>query len=97
MFRGACNGSRGVCGGTAGGGGLISVFEEFSAIVGKAFVLAGGWAMGYHLLGFRKFPDISLFHGILSLFFFSCVGTQAPPAARILSLGILSLKSLIDL
>ena len=63
------------------GGGLISVFEEFSAIVGKAFVLAGGWAMGYHLLGFRKFPDISLFHGILSLFFFLC-GHTGPPSGE---------------
>ena len=63
------------------GGGLISVFEEFSAIVGKAFVLAGGWAMGYHLLGFRKFPDISLFHGILSLFFF-LVWAHRPPQRR---------------
>ena len=43
----------------AGGGGLISVLPGFSAGVGGAFVSAGGWAVGYHSMGFRQFADVS--------------------------------------
>ena len=39
-----------LCGGGGGGGG-------FFAGVGGAFVLAGGWALGYHSLGFKHFPE----------------------------------------
>ena len=38
---------------------LISVFQEFSASIGKAFILVGGWALGYHSTEFRHFPEIS--------------------------------------
>ena len=31
----------------------------FSAGLGGAFILAGGWALGYHSMGFRHFTDIS--------------------------------------
>ena len=37
---------------------LISVFQEFSSSINKAFVLAGCWALGYRSMGFRQFPDI---------------------------------------
>ena len=38
-----------------GGGALVSVsgFRGFSASVGKAFILAGGGALGYHSVEFR--------------------------------------------
>ena len=39
--------------------GLISVFKDFSASIGKAVILAGGWALGSHSMGFTHFPDIS--------------------------------------
>ena len=42
------------------GRGFISVFQEFSASIGKAFILAGGWAVGFHFMEFRHFPDFSL-------------------------------------
>ena len=42
-----------------GGGGLISVFGERSASVGEVFIFAGGWALGYHSMGFQRFPGIS--------------------------------------
>ena len=40
---------------------LISVFQEFSASIGEAFILAGGMGdgLGYHCMGFRRFADIS--------------------------------------
>ena len=38
------------CGMVHGGKGLIFVFQEFSASINKAFILAGGdWALRYHL------------------------------------------------
>ena len=40
--------------------GLVSVFHEFSAGIGEAFILAGGtgrWAI--IRMGFRHFPDVS--------------------------------------
>ena len=42
-----------------GGKSLISVFEEFFRSIDKMFSLAGGWAMGFHSMGFRHFPGIS--------------------------------------
>ena len=42
-----------------GGGGVISVFGERSASVGEVFIFAGGWALGYHSMGFQRFPGIS--------------------------------------
>ena len=41
------------------GRGLISVLQEFFAIINKISILAGGWALGYHSMKFRLFPDIS--------------------------------------
>ena len=38
---------------------VISVFQEFSPIIGKAFVLVVGWALVYHSMGFRQCSDIS--------------------------------------
>ena len=38
---------------------LISVFQEFPASIGGAFILAGEWALGYHSMEFRQLPDIS--------------------------------------
>ena len=47
-------------GGEGGGGGvLLSVFGERSASVGEVFIFAGGWALGYHSMGFQRFPGIS--------------------------------------
>ena len=41
-------------------GGLIAVFGDFVAIIGEIFILAGGgWALGYHSMGFEYFPNIS--------------------------------------
>ena len=40
---------------------LISIFQEFSSNIHKAFILAGGgagWALGYRSMGFRQVPDI---------------------------------------
>ena len=37
------------------GASLISVFQEFSSSIGKTG--GGGWALGYHSMGFRQFPD----------------------------------------
>ena len=48
-----------VWGGALGGGGLFSVFGERSASVGEVFIFAGGWALGYHSMGFQRFPGIS--------------------------------------
>ena len=47
------------CGMSHSGKSLISVFQEFSASIGKAFILVGGWALGYHSTEFRHFPEIS--------------------------------------
>ena len=39
---------------------LISIFQEFSSNIHKAFILGGGggWALGYRSMGFRQVPDI---------------------------------------
>ena len=49
LLGGGCDGSRGIwdsswisCGVAHSGKGLISVFREFSASIGKNFILAGG-------------------------------------------------------
>ena len=47
--------------------GFNSVFRDFSSSIGKAVILAGDWALGYHSMGFTHFPDISSFPKILSL------------------------------
>lgn len=45
--------------GWRGGGGLISIFREFSSGIGKAFILAGGWAIILCGLGrSQPFPKI---------------------------------------
>ena len=43
---------------------LISVFQDFFVSIDKILILAGRlgtghWALGYHSMGFRHFPDIS--------------------------------------
>ena len=67
MFRAlGRGGSRGMwdwlwfsCG-VAHGGAVISVFHGFSGSIGGAFVLVvGGWALGYHSMGFGHFPGVS--------------------------------------
>ena len=40
-------------------GSLVSVFQECSASIGRAFIFAGDWALGYRSMGFGHFPDIS--------------------------------------
>ena len=50
-----------------GGGGLIAVFWYFFATVGGVFILAGGWALGYHSMGFGHFANVSQVPGVLSL------------------------------
>ena len=48
-------------------GGLIAIFWDFFANAGEIFILAGGrgggggWALGYHSMEFRYFPNISHF------------------------------------
>ena len=37
---------------------LISIFQEFSSSINKAFIWAG-WTLGYHSMKFRQFADIS--------------------------------------
>ena len=47
--------------------GLVCGFEGFSASIGRAFILAGGgWALGYHPMGFRF--EINLIFLIKSFF-----------------------------
>ena len=44
------------------GGGLVAVFRGAFASAGGVFVLpegGGGWALGYHSVGFGHFPNIS--------------------------------------
>ena len=38
---------------------LIAIFRDFFASTSKISVLAGGWALGYHSMEFRYFPNIS--------------------------------------
>ena len=44
----------------------VSVFQEFSASINKALILEGDWALSYHSMEFKQFPDISYFPKILS-------------------------------
>ena len=37
----------------------IFVFEDYFARIDTIFHLAGGWALGYHYVGFWDFPDFS--------------------------------------
>ena len=37
---------------------LIAIFQDFFASTNKMFILAVGWALGYHSMKFRHFPDI---------------------------------------
>ena len=37
---------------------LVSVFHEFSAIIGNTFILVGNWALSYHSMKFRHSPGI---------------------------------------
>ena len=55
----------------------------------------GGWGLGDDSMRFWDFSDVTSFPGILSLFifFFSCVGTKVPPAAK-MPWGYLSVKVL---
>ena len=46
---------------------LISVFQQFSASIKKAFGLGGDWAPGYNSMKFRDFRDLLQFSKILSL------------------------------
>ena len=45
------------------GGGLVTIFWDFLASASGVFALAGGggggWALGYHSMGFRHFHNIS--------------------------------------
>ena len=51
------------CGVAHCGGGLVAVFRDTFASAGGVFILpgggGGGWALGYHSLGFGHFPNIS--------------------------------------
>ena len=37
----------------------ISVFQELSSSINKLSFWQKGWALGYHSIRFRQFPDIS--------------------------------------
>ena len=61
--------------------------------------MQGYWAQGYHSMEFGHFRNISQFANLPNFFyfFFSCVGTKAPPAAKMpWGAKILSLKSFGD-
>ena len=48
------------CGAARRGKGLMAIFLGLFASTSKIFVLVGGgWALGYHFMGFRHFPNIS--------------------------------------
>ena len=36
---------------------LIAIFGGFFDSVSKIFILAGSWALGYHSMMFRHFPN----------------------------------------
>ena len=50
-----------------GGGGWLLLFGGFMLVLAKFSVLRGGWALGYHSMGFRHFSNISQFPKILIL------------------------------
>ena len=41
------------------GRGLMAIFWELFASASGVFILVGGWALGYHSIGFRHFPNVS--------------------------------------
>ena len=41
------------------GWGLIAIFRNSFASTSETFILPGVWALGYHSMGFRNFPNIS--------------------------------------
>ena len=46
-------------GGVGRGEGVMAILRDFFASANKFFILTGGWALGYHSMGFRHFPNIS--------------------------------------
>ena len=40
-------------------GRFISGFRSFLLVLTKLSFWQGGWALGYHSVGFRHFPDVS--------------------------------------
>ena len=42
---------------------LISAFHGFFASIGKIFILAGCWALGYHSMGLEHFPVVLFWGG----------------------------------
>ena len=47
------------CGGAGRGEGVMAILRDFFASANKFFILTGSWALGYHSMGFRHFPNIS--------------------------------------
>ena len=47
------------CRGAGRGEGVMAILRDFFASANKFFILTGGWALGYHSMGFRHFPNIS--------------------------------------
>ena len=43
---------------SARGGLLVAMFRGSFASAGEVFILPGGWALGYHSMGFGHFPNI---------------------------------------
>ena len=37
----------------------MAIFWELFASAGEVFILVGGWALGYHSIEFRHFPNVS--------------------------------------
>ena len=46
------------CGIARRGGLLVAMFQGSFASAGEVFILPGGWALGYHSMGFGHFPNI---------------------------------------
>ena len=47
------------CGVARRGGPLVAMFRGSFASAGGIFILPGGWALGYHSMGFGHFPNVS--------------------------------------
>ena len=45
---------------------LVSAFKGLLLVLIKSSFFQGDWALGYHSMKFKHFPDISLFHKVLS-------------------------------